>query len=202
MSKELKPYEKENLTIKRLRECKNSRQYLITQLNATERGFARCKKTYERDVKVYAEEIEKAKDFMEILDQKIKNYSEQLKEFLPKPKPKVEKVDPKSVKEECKYCGKKYAKSGIKSHQKACLKKIELAKLQKEIDKLELEDTLEELDKKEDAEIIEVVEDIIDDLKDSIDLDKLTEDVSFIGIEAKEELPEAEYTNPKEEEGD
>ena len=182
MSKELKPYEKENLTIKRLRECKNSRQYLITQLNATERGFARCKKTYERDIELYTENLEKTRENLEILDQKIKDYSEQLKEFLPKPKPKIVVVDLKSVKEECKYCGKKYAKSGIKSHQKACLKKIELAKLQKEIDKLELEDTLEELDKKEDAEIIEVVEDIIDDLKDSIDLDKLTEDVSFIEI--------------------
>ena len=191
MSKELKPYEKENIIIRKLRECKNSKQYLLTQQNATEKGFERCKKTYERDVTAYKENLEKTRENLEILDKKIFDYVNTLKEFLPKPKPKIIVADPKSVKEECKYCGKKYAKSGIKSHQKACLKKIELAKLQKEIDKLELEDALEELNKEEQAEIIEDVEEIIEDLEDSIDLNELTEEVSFIKIE-----------EPKEEEGD
>lgn len=193
MSKELKLYEKENIIIRKLRECRNSKQYLLTQQNATERGFKRCNDTYERDAEAYKENLEKTRENLEILDKKILDYVNILKEFLPKPKPKIIVADPKSVKEECKYCGKKYAKSGIKSHQKACLKKIELAKLQKEIDKLELEDALEELNKEEQAEIIEEVEEIIEDLEDSIDLDELTEEVSFVSIDTKP---------PKEEEGD
>ena len=191
MSKELKPYERENEIIRKLRECKNSRQYLITQLNATEVGFERHKKTYKRDVEIYTEEIKKEKEFMEILDKKILDYSNQLKEFLPKPKVKITKVDPKNGKVACKHCGKKYSKNGVKGHQKACLKKIELAKLQEEIEKLELEETLEELSKGEQAEIIEDVEEIIDVLEDSIDLEELTEDVSFIGVEPElEPIPE------------
>ena len=197
MSKELKPYEKENIIIRKLRECKNSKQYLLTQKNATEKGFERCKKTYERDIEAYKENLEKTRENLDILEKKILDYVNTLKEFLPKPKPKIIVADPKSVKVACKYCGKKYSKPGIKSHQKACLKKIELAKLQEEIDKLELEDALEELNKEEQAEIIEDVEEIIEDLEDSIDLDELTEEVSFIKIEEPKPEPE-----PKEEEGD
>jgi len=199
MSKELKPYEKENIVIRKLRECKNSKQYLITQKNATEKGLERYKKTYERDIKAYTENLEKTRENLEILDQKIKNYIEQLKDFLPKPKIIV--TDSKSVKVACKYCKKEYSKSGIKSHQKACLKKIELAKLQKEIDKLELEDALEELDKEEQAEIIEDVEEIIEDLEDSIDLDQLTEDVSFIVTKTNDKIAEI-LDKEKEKEGD
>ena len=187
MSKELKPYEKENIIIRKLRECKNSKQYLLTQQNATERGFKRCNETYERDAEAYKENLEKTRENLEILDKKILDYSNALKDFLPKPKPKIIVADPKSVKVACKYCKKEYSKSGIKSHQKACLKKIELAKLQEEIEKLELEETLDELDKGEQAEIIEEVEEIIEDLEDSIDLDELTEEVSFIKIEEPKE---------------
>ena len=190
MSKELKPYEKENIVIRKLRECKNSKQYLITQKNATEKGLERCKKTYERDIEAYTENLEKTRENLEILDQKIADYSNQLKEFLPKPKTKITIVDPQNGKVACKHCGKKYSKSGIKSHQKACLKKIELAKLQEEIEKLELEETLEELSKGEQTEIIEDVEEIIEDLEDSIDLDQMTEDVSFLNLEPKEDLSE------------
>ncbi len=182
MSKELKPYERENIIIRKLRGCKNSKQYLITQLNATERGLERCKRTYEHDIKIYAEEIQKEKDFLDILDGKILDYSTQLKEFLPKPKVKPKQEKPIfNGKIECETCGRLFAKSGIKGHRKACIKKLELQKLQDEIEKLEIEETLEELDKEEKTEIIEEVE-------ESIDLDELTEDVSFIPIdEPKEE---------------
>ena len=171
MSKELKPYERENIIIKRLRECRNSKQYIITMINATKRGLERSKRTHERDLKVYSEELEKANATLEQLEKKIRDYSNALKEFLPKPKTKIESIAPKTKddKIECDICGKYYSKPGFKSHRKACLKKIELSKLRDEIEKLELEETLEE----------------------AIDLDELTEDVSFIKIE-----------EPKEEEGD
>ena len=137
---------------------------------------------------------------MEILDKKILDYSSALKEFLPKPKIKTQSVETKNGKVACKYCGKKYSKGGIKSHQKACLKKIELAKLQEEIEKLELEETLEELSKGEQAEIIEDVEEIIEDLEDSIDLNELTEEVSFVKI--KEPINLDDLKKELEEEGD
>ena len=182
MSKELKPYEKENIIIRRLRECRNSKQYIITTINATERGLERLKRTYEHDVKIYAYELEKAKEDVKTIEQKIIEYSNALKEFLPKPKskPKIVETTPKNGKVACEHCGKEYSKSGIKSHRKACLKKIELAKLQKEVEELELEETLEELDKGDQAEIIEDVEEIIEDLEESIDLDEMTEEVSFL----------------------
>ena len=186
MSKELKPYERENIIIRKLRQCKNSKQYMISMIEATERGLERSKKTHERDMKVYGESLEKARITIDNLDQKILDYTNQLKEFLPKAKPKLKAVETKNGKVACKHCGKEYSKNGIKSHQKACLKKIELGKLREQIEKLELEETLEELDKKEDAEIVAEVEEIIEDLEDAIDLDELTEDVSFIKTDPEE----------------
>ena len=92
--------------------------------------------------------------------------TKELKETLPKPKPKTIDTKPKNDKEICDICGREFKRSGIKSHKKACLKKQELKKIQDEIEKLEIEETLEELEK-EDPEL---------------DLDKLTEDVTFIEI--------------------
>lgn len=171
MSKELKPYERENIIIKKLRQCRNSKQYVISMINATERGLERHKKTYERDVKIYGEELEKAHATITKLDKKILDYSNALKEFLPKSKPKIiVKETAKDDKIQCDICEKYYSKSGFKSHRKACLRKIELEKLQEEIEKLKIEETLDK----------------------SIDLDKLTEDVSFIKIEEPEENGEGD----------
>lgn len=170
MSKELKPYERENMLIRKLRNTKNSKQYLITQINATERGFERCKKTYEHDIKIYAEEIEKEKGFLEILNGQILDLSTQLKEFLPKPKPKTKPIETNS-KQLCEVCGKEFSKKGIKAHRKACLKKQELARLRDELEKLEIEETLDELDKDDETKIeieaiVDEIDEEIEDIKD------------------------------------
>ena len=200
MSKELKPYEKENLLVRKIKQKSEHQHRRKIEVKAIERGLERLERTYIVEKEAYLDDLKSRNASIDNVEQQIQALTKELKEVLPKPKPKIAVVDPKSVKVACKYCGKEYAKSGIKSHQKACLKKIELAKLQKEIDKLELEDTLEELDKEEQAEIIEDVEEIIEDLEDSIDLDELTEEVSFVKI--KEPLTLEDLEKELEEEGD
>ena len=121
MSKELKPYEKENEIIRKLRECRNSKQYALTQLNATEKGLERNIKTHKHDVEIYAKDLESQKNTLETLDRKISEYTNHLKEFLPRPKPKKVVKEPiLDGKLECDICHKFYKKSGLKSHRKAC----------------------------------------------------------------------------------
>ncbi len=184
----MKPYEKENLLVKKIKQKREHQHRRKVEIKAIEKSIERLDRTYKAEKEAYLDELKARHLSIDKVEQQIQAMAKELQEVLPKSKPKNIVVDPKNGKVKCKYCPKEFSKSGIKSHQKACLKKIELAKLQEEIDKLELEDALEELNKEEQAEIIEDVEEIIEDLEDSIDLDNLdTEGVSFIDIETKEE---------------
>ena len=188
MSKELKPYEKENLLVRKIKRKREHQHRRKVEVKAIERGLERFERTYLVEKEAYLDDLKSRNASIDNVENQILALAKELKDVFPKPKPKSKPVESevKNGKVTCKHCGKEYSKSGIKSHQRACLKKIELIKLQKELEKLEIEETLEELDKEEDAEIIEVVEDIIEDLEESIDIDELTEDVSFIK-EPKEE---------------
>lgn len=189
MSKELKPYEKENLILNKIRQKKEHQHRRKIELKAIERGLERLERTYVVEKGAYIEELKARELSIENVENQLLELTRQLKAVLPKPKPKpivIEKLI-SNGKIECELCGKMFAKSGIKSHRKACLKKLELQKLQEEINKLEIEETLEELDKEEKAEVIEEVEEIIEDL-----VDEITEDII-------EEEPKIDVPTPKEE---
>lgn len=190
MSKELKPYEKEHLILKKIKRKKEHQHRRRIDVKAIERGLERLERTYIAEKEAYIDELKARNLSIDKVEQQVIKLTKELKDIFPKPKApkksKIVEITPKNDKEECDICGKKYSRSGIKSHRKACLKKKELIKLQKELEKLEIEETLEELDKEGDAEIVEVVEEIIEDLEEAIDLDELTEDVSFIKIEDEE----------------
>ena len=199
MSKELKPYEKETLILKKIRQKKEHQHRRRVEVKAIERGLDRLERTFVVEKQAYLDDLKARNLSIDNVEKQVVELTKELKDIFPKPKAKPIEESPKNGKVACKHCGKLYSKSGIKSHQRACLKKIELAKLQEEIEKLELEETLEELAKEEQAEVIEEIEEIIEDLEDVIDLDELTEDVSFIEIkepinleDPKKELEEEE----------
>lgn len=151
MSKELKPYERENLLIKQLRRVKDGRGGRIVQLNAVKKALKRCQDTYEKHIEAYAEDIKAREDSISKLDSKILDLDKQLKEL--KPKPKIKKkviLKPKNNgKVVCDICGKEYSKKGIKGHRRACVKKQEYEKAREEYEKLQMEETIEELEKEE-----------------------------------------------------
>lgn len=163
MSKELKPYEKENEILRKIRQKKAHQHRRRIEVKAIERGLKRLHATYEHDKEAYVKELEARDKSIEQVESQILELTRELKNVFPKPKPKSEVVKPKNNKEVCDICGKEFAKSGIKGHRRACLKKQELAKIQEEIAKLEIEEVVEE------------------EIK--IDLDELTEDVSFIPLD-------------------
>lgn len=169
MSKQLKPYEKENLLIKKIRNKKAHQHRRKIEVKAIERGLERLIRTFAVEKEAYITELKAREVSIENVENQIKELTIELKSVFPKPKPKSVNAIPKNLeKVACEICGNEYAKSGIKGHRKACLKKQQLEELQSEIDKLEIDETPE----------VEEIE---------INLDELTEDVSFIKIEDPKE---------------
>lgn len=144
MSKELKPYEKENEILRKIREKRAHQHRRRIEVIATERGLKRLHATYEHDKEAYAKDLEARARSIEQVESQILELARELKNVFPKPKPKPEVVKPKNNKEVCEVCGKEFSRSGIKGHRKACLKKQELTRIQEELEKLEIEDVVEE----------------------------------------------------------
>lgn len=153
MSKELKPYEKENELLRKIREKKGHQHRRKIELDATKRGLERCTRTYNYSVNVYKDEIQSRIDSIETVEGQIAVLGAELKKIFPKPKIiKKAEIKPKNNKVICDICEKEYSKKGIKGHRKACLKKKEYELAKQAYEQLQLEETLEELDK-EDPEI-------------------------------------------------
>lgn len=171
MSKELKPYEKENLLVRKIRQKKEHQHRRKIEVKAIERGLERLIRTFEAEKEAYIIELKAREVSIENVENQIKELAIELKSILPKPKVKPANAIPRNLeKVACEICEKEFSRSGIKGHRKACLKKQKLEELQKEINKLEIDET----------------PDKVEEIK--IDLDELTENISFVKIgDPKEE---------------
>ena len=173
MSKELKPYERENELLKEIRQKKEHQHRRRIEITAIERGLKRLHATYEHDKKAYAVSLESRRASIDNVERQIMALTTEMKNLLPKPKAKLkpELLTPKNNKEVCEVCLKEFSKKGIKAHRKACLKKVELARLRDELEKLEIEETLDELEqgdatKVEIEAIVDEIDEEIEDIKD------------------------------------
>lgn len=144
----MKDYEIENELQRKLRHKKIHQNRRNVELEALKRNFDRLNRTYESEKEVYENEMKSRLASITQVDEQIKDLEVQLLKFKPKPKikKKVIKTPAKNGKVACDICGKEYSKKGIKGHRKACLKKQEYEKAREEYEKLQLEETLEELD--------------------------------------------------------
>ncbi|KKN60498.1 hypothetical protein LCGC14_0531440 [marine sediment metagenome] len=142
MSKELKPYEKENLLLHKIKEKKAHQHRRRVEIKAIERGLLRLEATFKVEKQAYIDDLKSRNDSVDNVENQILQLTQDLKKAIPKPKPKrvVKILDGKL---ECDICHNFYKKSGLKSHRKACLKKIELEKLQAKMDELKLDASLD-----------------------------------------------------------
>ncbi len=142
MSKELKPYEKENLLLHKIKEKKGHQHRRRVEIKAIERGLLRLEATFKVEKQAYIDDLKSRNDSVDNVENQILQLTQDLKKAIPKPKPKkvVKILDGKL---ECDICHNFYKKSGLKSHRKACLKKIELEKLQAKMDELKLDASLD-----------------------------------------------------------